>query len=251
MKICKCGKQFYHLRNKCCSKECARTHSVETKDKISLRRKKYLEENPDKHVWKRHDKFKSEPCELIKQFLMEKDIKFVSEWQPLENKFYSVDIAFPDIKFGIEINGNQHYNRNGTLKEYYQNRHDEIVRYGWKLLELHYSIAWNLSKFESLLDIKDQPDYSEYFATKSKQDDIRKKNLPMRRGEKNKLSAKRKWDSHIELVKNCDIDFSKFGWGVQLSKILEISPQKSAQWMKRYFPEIFNNICFKVTRRSE
>ena len=49
----------------------------------------------------------------------------------------NIDIAFPDIKLGIEINGNQHYNSDGTLKDYYQERHNLIEEAGWKLLEVH------------------------------------------------------------------------------------------------------------------
>ena len=30
------------------------------------------------------------------------------------------------MRIGIEINGNQHYERNGKLKKYYQDRHDHI-----------------------------------------------------------------------------------------------------------------------------
>ena len=55
---------------------------------------------------------------------------------------FSIDIAFPDIKFGIEVNGNQHYNSDGTLKPYYKERHDLIEKSGWILLELHYSSCY-------------------------------------------------------------------------------------------------------------
>lgn len=224
-------------------------HTEKSKKTISEKRKLFLKNNPDKHPWKRNDKFKSVPCEKIKQFLKEKNILFVPEWQPLENKFYSIDIAFPDIKLGIEINGNQHYNSDGTLKEYYQKRHNEITDSGWTLLELHYSISWNLNKFETILDLKEQPDYSKYFEIKKQKDLLKEKNKPLPRGVKATINATKKWKEHIKIVETCDIDFSKFGWGVKLSKILGISPQKSSKWMKRYFPEKYENVCFKVKRK--
>jgi very-short-patch-repair endonuclease len=217
----------------------------ETRDKISKSRKKYLSENKDKHPWKNNLKFKSVPCENVKKYLQEKGIKFVDEWQPLSDRFYSIDIAFPDIKFGIEINGNQHYNADGTLKDYYQKRHDEIVSQGWKLLELHYSISWNLDKLDRLLEIKEQPCYKEYFDLKKKREVEKQKNMPLQRGVKYSMNISEKWNTHKQIVMTCDIDFSKFGWGVKLSKILGISPQKSIKWMKRYFPEKYEKDCYK------
>lgn len=219
--------------------------SEEAKKKISEARRKYLLENPDKHPWKNSNKFKSVPCEKVKEYLTSKGIIFVDEWCPLSDKLYSIDIAFPDIKFGIEINGNQHYNRDGTLKEYYQKRHDEIVAAGWTILELHYSISWNLEKLNILLEKREQPDYTEYFEIKRKLDEKRRKEPVLPRGKKWALKTAQKWEPYKKIVETCDIDFSKFGWGVQLSKILGISPQKSAKWMKRYFPDVYENVCFK------
>jgi len=223
-------------------------HTEETKSKISEKRKEYLKNNPDKHPWKRNTKFKSVPCEKVKSFLTEKNIKFVDEWQPLEDKFYSIDIAFPDIKLGIEINGNQHYNSDGSLKDYYKKRHDEIENDGWTILELHYSICWNLDKLEKIIHIREQPDYSEYFKIKEEKSKLRVKIDTLPRGQKALIRSDKKWEKHKELVKTSDIDFSKFGWGVKLSKILGITPQKSSLWMKRHFPEIYRDICFKVKR---
>lgn len=110
--------------------------SNELKNKLSEKRKEWLHNNPDKHVWKRNTKFISTPCEEFKQKLLENNISFISEYTPLEDRFYSIDIAFPNNKIGIEINGNQHYNRDGTLKDYYQERHNLIENNGWKLYEI-------------------------------------------------------------------------------------------------------------------
>lgn len=120
---------------------------------ISEKRKAWLAANPDKHPWRRKNKFMSPPCEKVKSFLREKGVKFVEEFQPLLNigRNFSIDIAFPDKKIGIEVNGNQHYNRDGTLKPYYQNRSEILKEHGWKLYELHYSLAYNPSLVESIL----------------------------------------------------------------------------------------------------
>jgi len=116
-----------------------RKHTEETTLKLSLARRKYLRENPDKHPWKRKEKFISVPCEKLKEYLTSKNIKFIEEWQPIEDRFFSIDIAFPDKKIGIEVNGNQHYNADKTLKDYYQRQHDLLEINGWKIFEIHYS----------------------------------------------------------------------------------------------------------------
>ena len=54
------------------------------------------------------------------------------------DRYFSIDIAFPDKKIGIEINGNQHYDSSGELKKYYRERHNLIEEKGWKLLEFHF-----------------------------------------------------------------------------------------------------------------
>jgi hypothetical protein len=129
-----------------------RTHSQETKDTISKKRKEYLRNNPDKHIWKRKEKFISVPCEIVKNFFDINQISFVEEYSPLDDRHYSIDIAFPNEKIGIEINGNQHYNNDGTLKDYYQERKDLIESKGWSLYDIHYSFAFDNVKLYELVN---------------------------------------------------------------------------------------------------
>lgn len=127
-------------------------HSEETKKRLSEARRKFLRDNPDKHPWKNKNKQCSEPCEHFKKYLLSKNISFTEEHQPLEDRFFSIDIAFPDIKIGIEINGNQHYSKDGNLLQYYQQRHDLIESTGWKLIEIHYYDVYNLQKIDDILE---------------------------------------------------------------------------------------------------
>ena len=79
---------------------------------------------------------------------------FVEEYQPLKKRFFAIDISFPDKKLGIEVNGNQHYNSDKTLKKYYQDRHDLIVESGWTLIEIPYLEAFKddtVKKIRSLI----------------------------------------------------------------------------------------------------
>lgn len=243
----KCGNYFSllspHDRRKTCSIECQYKLSSESKEKISVKIKQFLTDNPDKHVWKRNDKFKSVPCENVKLILKEKNIAFVEEFRPLKNRFYSLDIAFPHLKIGVEINGNQHYNRNGTLKEYYQKRHDEIERDGWKIIEIHYSQCFDRSIIESFLNFdvqnntEQQIEYVKFVLNKDRTPEINK--------EKIKSKAYLKWHLKKDNIFDAGIDFSKFGWVNKVADVLDISPQKVGAWMKKYHPEFYNTQCYK------
>ena len=112
----------------------------EQRDKIRIGRIKYLKENPDNHPWKRKGKQKSIPCEKLKTILQENGLIFNEEYTPIDSdRFYSMDISFLKNKIGVEVNGNQHYNSDGTLKEYYKIRNEHFINLGWRIIEVHYS----------------------------------------------------------------------------------------------------------------
>ncbi len=129
--------------------------SEESKDKIRQSRLKQLTENPDNPSWKSLNKKYSIPCEKVKEFLKSQNIDFIEEFRPLLhlNRFFSLDIAFIDKKVAIEINGNQHYDTNGDLKPYYQNRHDLIESEGWIIHEVKYNKAFDLDYILSLVPV--------------------------------------------------------------------------------------------------
>lgn len=122
--------------------------SDSTKRKMSISKKEFYKNNKHKHNWKTK---KSIPCEKFKEMLIKHNISFIEEYTPLDDRFYAIDVAFPDKKIGIEINGNQHYNPDGTLKDYYKDRHDTIEKNGWKLLEYHFSVCYNKEMCESII----------------------------------------------------------------------------------------------------
>ncbi|HPI82455.1 MAG TPA: hypothetical protein PK122_04475 [Candidatus Paceibacterota bacterium] len=121
-----------------------RKHSDKSKKLMRAKRVKFLEENPELHPWRKSDKFLSSPCEYLKEKLRLSGIDFEEEYMPLYPKrYFSIDIAFPEIQLGIEINGEQHYNRDGSLKDYYKKRHEDIENSGWNIIELHYKEVYN------------------------------------------------------------------------------------------------------------
>lgn len=247
MKICanvKCGMEHTRRRSKYCSNKCGKTAFAvpELRKKLSESRKKYLKDNPDKHPWKKSSKFKSNPCQIIKDYLNKNKIKFIEEFNPLEDRAFSIDIAFPDINVGIEVNGNQHYNGDGTLKEYYQQRHDLIVASGWKLIELHYSLCYNEDVIKNIIFKYEQPDYNVYLNNVKKK---KLKEVTLPKGIKIKIKTDLKWEKYKDIIKNSEIDFSKFGWVQKVSELLNIKAQKVNKWMKRYLGDFYEHKCFK------
>lgn len=139
-----------------------RVWTQESRDKVSAARLRWLRENPDKHPWRSKDKFVSVPCEHLKRRLREEGLTFEEEFMPFEDRFFSLDIAFPEKKVAVEVNGNQHYEvvpnstRPGRLKRYYRNRHRLLVEGGWTVLEVHYPKAFceeTVSTVKSLVPV--------------------------------------------------------------------------------------------------
>ena len=116
-------------------------HTKETKDKLREITKQWLIDNPDKHPWKSAKKLISGPCEYLKNKLRNLGYVFSEEEQPINGRYYSVDIAFPENKIGIEVNGYFHYDdiTEETLAEYYRNRDNVLKQNGWR----EYQLRWD------------------------------------------------------------------------------------------------------------
>lgn len=210
-------------------------HTEETKKQLSVCRTEWLKNNPDKHVWKRNNKFKSVPCEYLKNILRNNGFEFIEEYSPLLDKYYSIDISFPNKKIGLEINGNQHYNSDQSLKDYYLNRKKNIERTGWKLYDIHYMKVYDELFVRSLIDelMKNNlndVDFSFY---------IKKK--------KEKIVKEDKISPIIEKIKNSNIDFSEQGWVKKVSKIIGISDNKGGYWIKNNMIDFYESNCKKRT----
>jgi len=128
----------------------------ETRKRLSDSQKKWLKENPDKCHWKTKDRYISAPCEKLKKILKEHHISFFEEYQPflVENRFFSADIAFPNFKISLEVNGEQHYERKSGPKElapYYRDRHLFFKNRGWTVYEIYYKNVYNEKYIEFLI----------------------------------------------------------------------------------------------------
>jgi len=126
--------------------------SSDSRKKASESRKRFLSQNPGQHAWKKSNHHGSRACDFVKNVLREMNVTFTEEFSPLLHlgRYFSIDIAFPDKKIGIEINGRQHYDEHGRLRPYYQDRHDLIQSEGWVLHEIPYHKSFDRNLISSL-----------------------------------------------------------------------------------------------------
>ena len=118
--------------------------SEEARGRMSIAAKKRAIERPELNPWRRDGHLKSPPCEFLKKIFRESGLVFIEEYVPLTDRAFSLDIAFPEKKIGVEVNGNQHYDKTtGLLAPYYKERHYLIEGAGWRLVELHFSMVYD------------------------------------------------------------------------------------------------------------
>lgn len=218
--------------------------SESAKKNISEKRKIYLKNNPDKHPWKSKDKFKSEPCENFKRILRQYNFNFIEEFTPTFDRNYSIDIVFPEKMIGIEINGNQHYERDGKLKKYYQDRHDHIESSGWKLYEIHYSLCFDEQYVFNLINRiyneknKIQFDYEKYIEKK-----LEKKNhydfciCGQKKGKKSKSCVQCQRIKRRKAIRPTKDQLHYMIWNdsaLQISKIFNVSDNAIKNWCRIY-----------------
>ena len=181
--------------------------------------------------------------------LRNKNISFIEEYTPfIPERLYSLDIAFPNEKIGIEINGSQHYRTNGELNEKTLEKQKYFEERGWKIFQIYYKQCYNINinDFSDILalDIYDklyvQEDFDVRHKNKVKKELERKKYLEQR--EKEKLQKEEIHCSIIKnLIENSGIDFSKTCWSKKAKEYLiernELFDTQIFRSIKKYFPE--------------
>ena len=221
---------------------------TEHRQKVSEGCKKYLRENPDRHPWKRSTKFKSTPCEHLKSVLRARGIEFIEEFTPLQDFAYAVDIAFPSVKVGVEVNGNQHYDRDGNLKPYYLERKKRIEAAGWKLMELHYTMVFHDHLIDLMLKDLGNVDLTQDELEAYRQESLLNKRSKMLARQQQVAARQRAKqeaiNARLQLLLDSGIDTMKFGWVQKTSALWGITPQKVSCWLKTHFPEFYQNNCF-------
>lgn len=213
--------------------------SEEHKQKIREGLARWKKQN--EQLFLEYSRGKSKCCENFKQMLRNKNISFIEEYTPfIPDRLYSLDIAFPNEKIGIEINGSQHYTTNGELNDRTLEKQKYFEEHGWKIFQIYYKQCYNINveDFSDILslDIYDKSYIQEDFDIREKIRKEKEKVIQdkiLKKIEKEECNKK-----YIELlINNSGIDFSKSGWS-----------RKAQEYIKKYNPE-WNSGVFRIIRR--
>lgn len=219
--------------------------SFEHKQKIKEGLQRWKETH--KNEFEAYSKGQSKCCENFKQYLRNNNIDFIEEYCPYwEERGYRLDIAFPDEKIGIEINGSQHYDNEGNLNEITLEKQKFFENHGWKIIQIYYKWCYGAIENNKVINsIFDLPIHNKEYVK-----EIYKRSY-IKEQEKLKLEKlKQEQKQEIEeqhkqiiynLINNSEIDFTKQGWSKQAINYLanrnELWNKGIFRCIRKYYPE--------------
>jgi very-short-patch-repair endonuclease len=133
-----------------------KSHTQETKDKISISRKEYLKNNPDKVPYLlNHSSKESYPEKYFTEVFSNESIGFVKSYRI---GLYELDFCLPDKKIDIEIDGSQHrYDK--KIVESDIRRTEFLEENGWDVIRINWSDYQRLSKDDKYIFISNLKRY--------------------------------------------------------------------------------------------
>jgi len=215
-------------------------HSENTRKNLSEKMKLAHKEGRAWNIGKsRWNNKKSYPEEFFEKCILNEfeDKNYKTEY-PLD--IYSLDFAWPHKKKAIEIDGEQHI----RYKEYQdrdKKKDQKGEELGWCILRIEWKTFYSNTKevlglANKFIGDELKKEYFDSYLASLKPSKIDKTDLL----EKKELNKRR-----VELIKNSDIDFSKFGWVNEVSKIINIRHQKVNKWMKNNMMNFYLEKCYK------
>ena len=206
-------------------------------------------------------KGQSKCCENFKQYLRNNNIDFIEEYCPYwKERGYRLDIAFPDEKIGIEINGSQHYDNEGNLNEITLEKQKFFENHGWKIIQIYYKWCYGVIENNKIINsIFDLPIHNKKYVK-----EIYKKSY-FKKQEKLKLEKiKEEQKQNIEeqhkqiiynLINNSGIDFTKSGWSKQAINYLtnrnELWNKGIFRCIRKYYPEFLQRNDVYIRKGSK
>lgn len=228
-----------------------RVLSAEHKEKIRRSYHKWMDEHYDDFI--KYSSGQSNVCEHFKEVLRNNNIDFIEEYCPYwKERGYRLDIAFPDEKIGIEINGTQHYKLNGELNESTLEKQIFFENHGWTIIQLYYKDTYgnNPKCLNDILKlpIRDKHYIKNDFDIRLQLKQQKEKQLEEKRNNKLVLleeeNNKRK-EIIRNLIENSNIDFSKRGWSSKAKDFLkernELFSNHIFQNIVKYFPDFLKH----------
>ena len=194
--------------------------------------------------------------DLTKKYLIINEYKITNENM---TSAYSLDFAFINIKLDVELDGRCHFKNGNERINTDIKRDNYLLNSGWNIYRIsYYDIEYNeketINKFIKLLENNDF-DYDKSYYLKNKvitNNEFKKqyeihKNKEYQKEQRNirKLQdIKNKRNILIDLEKNSNIDFSKFGWVNKAHKFLQTKNSDIKmihRYINKYYPEFFKN----------
>ena len=211
------------------SKRDSKNVSEETKKKISDSMKKYY---CGSSIWRTQiEKRKSYAEQYFDDCFPEAEKNYHV------NRFF-LDLAWSDRKVYLEVDGEQHYTKEGLERD--KERDTILENEGWTLIS---RVRW--SEFQKLSQ-EEKEDFiyrvgALVVAHEPHKLDIRSGSIPS----PEKISEiQKKKEDRWNIIQQSNIDFSKFGWVKEISKLFRISENKAGAYIARNFPEFYKN-CYK------
>lgn len=156
------------------------------------------------------------------------------------NRFF-LDLAWPDKKCYIEVNGEQHYTKEGILHD--GEREQILKEEGWFLIS---KIRW---KDFQKLPLNQRESFIE--GLKISIENRKVIECPIIENNKSPYKEtpyKEKWNNlkkvRWELIQESQIDFQKFGWVKKISEIFGIAENKAGKYIRKNYPDFYET-CYK------
>ena len=239
----------------CQNKKCiltnayTRKHTELTKQHISIKRKKYLDDNKCNAWMTRRKNHISYPEKYFMDVILNNftDKNYIREFPFFR---YSIDFAWVHKKIAFEIDGKQHELEKMKASDI---RKDTLLKeHGWTIIRIKWSeFIQHKSKFiESMKQVIDSNEYTMLYDTQEMAKRyISLSKLKVLESNKRGNILRANWGNQnrdrVSKVLNSDIDFSKFGWVSKLAILLDMQPQKINNWIKKHIPDFYNDNCYK------
>ena len=253
------GGRFWKLT--CSNAECKSKYYIDVQKKYyenneearelhRQQRIEYLKQRTGKTAWERRS---AGEMSYLEQWFFENVIEQYDLFEKYDivNELcvapYFIDFAFQNIKVAVELDGKCHFIHGETRNGHDRKKDEFLIKQGWKV----FRIGYNENNEETINE----------FLTYISKIEAGEKELPNRMFKYSEIKKpKRTWEEWtlqknnlnlelnkplIDLVKNSDIDFSKFGWVGQVAILIDKKPQKINEWMKKYMLEFYETKCFK------
>lgn len=155
------------------------------------------------------------------------------------NRFF-LDLAWPEKKCYIEVNGEQHYTESGIIHD--KEREEILKEEGWTLIS---KIRW---KDFQRMSISQRELFVENLK-KSIEDRTFIESPVIENASKNKKSSYKESLDNLkntrwELIQKSDIDFQKFGWVKKVSEMFGIAENKAGKYIRKNYPDFYET-CYK------